>query len=208
MNGLFDGIFPKNKEKILNLIGSDFLTVNENVNITSFVMQKRSLCYIEYGKIQIIKNAYNGNRIIIDEYKCGDLIENIRNSDLEIITQKPTKILSFDYNELLNISKKKISQADLFQRNVLILMHRIIQKNSYRIEILSQKTIRNKLLHYFSINSNSQTQSFYISSTFSALADYLCVDRCAMTREIKNLKDEGLIKIKGKKITLLYSVNY
>ena len=40
--------------------------------------------------------------------------------------------------------------------------------------------------------------------TFKELAEYLAVDRSAMTRELKNLKEAGFIDIKSKKITLLY----
>ena len=36
------------------------------------------------------------------------------------------------------------------------------------------------------------------------MADYLGIDRSAMTREMKLLKDEGFIKTTGKRITLLY----
>ena len=45
---------------------------------------------------------------------------------------------------------------------------------------------------------------FTIPLTFTELANYLSVDRSAMTREIKNLKDDGFIKTNGRKITLLY----
>ena len=37
------------------------------------------------------------------------------------------------------------------------------------------------------------------------LADYLAIDRCAMTRELKYLKEEGFISVNGRVITLLYS---
>ena len=40
--------------------------------------------------------------------------------------------------------------------------------------------------------------------TYIELADYLSVDRSAMTRELKNLAEEGFIKREDKKITLLY----
>ena len=45
---------------------------------------------------------------------------------------------------------------------------------------------------------------FILPFTYTELADYLSVDRSAMQRELKNLKDEGFISTNGKRITLNY----
>lgn len=74
-----------------------------------------------------------------------------------------------------------------------------------RIEILSKKTIRDKLLSYFRILSqNSFSKTFTLPFSLTDLADYLSVDRSAMMREIKALKEDGIIKKMDKnKFTLL-----
>ena len=78
-----------------------------------------------------------------------------------------------------------------------------INNNSDRIEILTNKTIRNKLLTYFKIKSKQvKSKIIYLPYNYSDLADYLAVDRSSMHRELKNLKDEGIIDVKNKKITL------
>ena len=79
------------------------------------------------------------------------------------------------------------------------------EEKNERIEILTKKTIRNRLLEYFTIMSNKHgTKFIYLPFNYTDLADYLAIDRCAMSRELKNLKEEGFIEIKGKRITLLY----
>ena len=84
------------------------------------------------------------------------------------------------------------------------LINSINDKNN-RIEILTKKTIRNRLLEYFKIVSlKNKSKNIYLPFTFTDLADYLAIDRSAMTRELKNLKEEGFIEIKNKRITLLY----
>ena len=83
---------------------------------------------------------------------------------------------------------------------IFILNDKMEEKNK-RIQILTKKTIRNKLLEYFNF---SNSRYVYLPFSFMALADYLGVDRSALSREIKFLKDEGFIEIKGKRITLLY----
>ena len=78
-------------------------------------------------------------------------------------------------------------------------------EKSERIKMLTNKTIRNKLLEYFNINSRkSGSRYIYLPFNFSDLASYLAIDRSAMSREIGYLKEEGFIEIKGKRITLLY----
>ena len=73
------------------------------------------------------------------------------------------------------------------------------------IEVLSKRGIREKILEYFSILSNrTLNKTFILPYTFTDLADYLNVDRSAMMRELKSLKEEGFIKKTGNKITLLY----
>ena len=75
-----------------------------------------------------------------------------------------------------------------------------------RIELLTKKNIRDKLLSYFDIISrNRLSKKFTLPFTLTDLADYLSVDRSAMMRELSHLKEEGFIDKKGKKITLLYN---
>ena len=65
-----------------------------------------------------------------------------------------------------------------------------------RIEILSSKTTRDKILAFVNISlANSNATSFKLPMTLTSLAEYLCVDRSAMMRELKKLSDEGVLKI-------------
>ena len=63
-----------------------------------------------------------------------------------------------------------------------------------QIEIVSKKTLREKILCYLSLQAQRQN-SRYIEIPFGriAWAEYLCADRSALTRELVKLKKEGLI---------------
>lgn len=69
---------------------------------------------------------------------------------------------------------------------------------SVHINILSRRTTRQKLLTYFDTIAEGKT-SFEIPLSLTDLADYICSDRSAMMREIKNMKDEGILLLDGKK---------
>ena len=58
---------------------------------------------------------------------------------------------------------------------------------------------------YFNfISSKKHTNKFILKYTLTDLADYLSVDRSAMMRELKLLKDDGLVDKIGNTIILLY----
>jgi CRP-like cAMP-binding protein len=69
---------------------------------------------------------------------------------------------------------------------------------SVHINILSRRTTRQKLLTYFDTVSDG-ANDFEIPLSFTDLADYICSDRSAMMREIKNMKGEGVLILDGRK---------
>ena len=81
---------------------------------------------------------------------------------------------------------------------------KLIELNG-RVEVLSKRTIREKLLGYFNLMVKGKTNRyFYLPFSYTELADYLAIDRSAMMREIKNLKEEGIVTINSRKIVLNY----
>jgi len=208
MISLFNNISPSNKGRLLRILESTNFTYQKSVNISYLFKDKNTIGFIASGSIDIIKIDYNGNKTIIDnlieEDILGSSITNIINSDYEVITKEKTNLILFDYQVILKCSNNTFYYEQFIKNMLDILMEKNTEKNE-RLEILSEKTIRNKLLEYFRITSIKNTSKvIYLKSTFTSLADYLSIDRTAMSRELKHLKEEGFISIKGKKITLLY----
>lgn len=210
MISLFKDITPDNKGKLLKLLETSNFTYQKGVNIAYLFKDKESIGLVISGSLDIIRIDYNGTRAIIEtifeEEILGTSLTSLLSNDYEIITREDTKILWLDYNVILGINDIKYSYYNQFIKNLLMIA---LEKNTLkneRIEILTQKTIRNKLLEYFRIEAlKNRSKIIYLKSTWQDLADYLAIDRSAMTRELKNLKKEGFINTKGRVITLLYS---
>ena len=105
--------------------------------------------------------------------------------------------------------ERKCKKNCKFHEELLIgLPNLVLTKESdlnLRIEILSQKSFRDKILSYFRILSqNSFSKTFTLPFSLTDIADYLSVDRSAMMRELSHLKEEGFIEKIGHKIKLLY----
>ena len=83
-------------------------------------------------------------------------------------------------------------------------MSQTATKLGERVEILSQRSIRGKLKSYFHIMSiRSCTDTFLPPFTLSTLADYLSIDRSAMMRELKKLREEGLVDVQRRNVRVL-----
>lgn len=209
MTNLFHNISDKNQEKLLKLLEANTFTYKKDMTILSTSRNENIIGIVASGYIQIIKNDYNGNRIIIEELEensvFGSMFSSISNNEYEIITKEESKIIIMEYERIIANSKNNLSFYNQFIQNLLQIISNKINEKNDRIEILTEKTIRNKLLKYFQIVSKKNgSKNIYLPFTFTELAEYIAVDRSAMSRELKNLKEEGFIEIKSRKITLLY----
>ena len=206
MNDLFNNILNEHRDKILKSLEGNTLHFKKNNTILSNIKQENIIGIILEGYVQIVKTDYNGNRTIIEDLYDNDIfsskLSNISNNEYSIVTKEDTKLIILYFNEILN-NQLNTSYYNQFLKNLLHIMSNKMTNINNRIEILSNKTIRNKLLAYFKIMSKrNNSKVIYLTYTFIDLADYLGVDRSAMYRELKNLKEEGLITIVNKKIIL------
>ncbi len=88
--------------------------------------------------------------------------------------------------------------------NLLSLISQKAFALSERVEVLSCRSTREKLLCYFRIRAGEEKSlSFSLPFTLSALAEYLCVDRSAMMRELKKLREAGFLEVSGKQVRFL-----
>ena len=208
MKGPFYNIDEIDKEQLLKQLETVTFEFPKNNTILEKIKNDNFIGIIIDGLVQIIKTDYNGNRTIIEELSensmFGSRISSLSNKEYSIITKEDTRIIIIDYDQILrcNVNSNYYNQ---FIKNLLDITINSVNSKNERIEILTKKTIRNKLLEYFRIvSSKNNSRNIYLPFTFTDLADYLAIDRSAMTRELKYLKEEGFIEIKNKRITLLY----
>ena len=164
------------------------------------------------GMCDIIYHDYKGNNITVETLTENNIfgtdISGINNREFSIITREPTTIITFDYKLLTrreNIDNKVYNEILL---NMFDIIHEKKKDKNERIQILSNKTIRNKILEFLSIErKKSHSKNIYLKGNFSDLANYLCVDRAALARELSFMREEGFIETKTKRITILYDEN-
>ena len=101
----------------------------------------------------------------------------------------------------VNMNDEIVDQKDLLS---FFYERRWYNERNNHIQILTKRSIRDKLLEYFNLNKTPGSKILYLPSTITDLANYLAIDRSAMSRELKNLRDDGFIETKGKRIYLKY----
>lgn len=208
MSSIYDNIPLKNKAKLLKMVMGYNVKYNKNQEITDHLNDEDDIALVVSGKIQIVRNNYNGTTTILEEFNKDDLINSIsiylKNNDTEVIAKEETEITLFSYKMIISQDIKDYTYNQ-FIKNLFIIFNNQISSRNERIEILSKRTIRDKLLEYFSIMSRKSGSKYvYLPFNFSSLANYLAIDRSAMSRELSYMKEERLITVKGKRITLLY----
>ena len=205
---LFNKISVKEQAKLLKLLETSILNFKKDTIILSTIKENIIGVILE-GYAQIIRTDYNGNRTIIEELEENDIfgssISSLSSNECQVITKEDTKVLIIDYDRIIESKNNTYPYYNQFIKNLLEITTNIIDEKNERIEILTKKTIRDKLLEYFNTYSKKHgTRIIYLPFSFTDLADYLAVDRSAMSRELKYLKEEGFINSKGRRITLLY----
>jgi len=199
---IFDGIDEKDISKLIKNLDANIINYDKGITISKNTNTEKIIGIILDGTANIEKYDYNGNKTIIDKLERNSIFSDIflyTKSDISIITTSKCQVLVFEYNSLLKNLKNTV-----LVNNIFIMFTDKIIKLNIRIELLSKRTIKDKLLTYFKILSNNKfNKTFNLPFTYTELADFLSIDRSAMMREIKKLKDKGYIETNNRKIKLI-----
>ena len=135
----------------------------------------------------------------------GTNMSGIDNNECQIIVEEPSKVLAISYETILREENINHAYFNKFLLNIFEIVNSNYKNTNDRIYILTKKTIRDKLLAFFENEyRKNRSQTIYLPYTLKDLSDYISVNRSAMFRELKSLKEERFIKIDGNRITLLY----
>lgn len=183
---------------------------NKNEIITTYIQKRNQICIMLDGKADLIRFDLNGNQDIVDKFNTSDIFGEAfypvhTNNELTVVSASPCDVLFLLHDDIAHKCKENCKFHSTLSSIILELTLRNAVHQNTRIEVLSKRTIREKILTYLSILSSKDfSKSVTIPFSFTNLADYLSVDRSAMMRELKNLIDEGFIAKNGNKIKLLY----
>ena len=209
MTHLFDNINDKDIEKLKRFLRASTSTYPKNINILSNIHKDDFIAIIDYGCIDFEFVDYEGNKTILETLNTGSIFGSLtfslNSEDINCITKEKTQITFIEYNQITNDEILKSDYYIIFIKNIIKLLSEQVILKINRISLLIKKTTREKLLKYFKmISKETGNNVITLPISYTELAEYLSVDRSAMTRELSYLKEDGLIRTNGRRITLNY----
>jgi CRP-like cAMP-binding protein len=178
-------------------------TFNRQDIIVNPSSDKNMIGIIISGMAYLTTINLNYQKRILDYYEVNDIfnnrtLANLGNNSYYIYAKTKCSVVFLDLRELQSNSNDTM---DKFQDYML---DKVGRRTLQHIDILSQLTLRNKLLSYFDYcKKSTQSTRFILPLTLTDLADYLAVDRSAMMRELGKMREEKIIQSNGRNITIL-----
>ena len=208
--GLFEEIEEENLTAMLDCLGAKVFSVKKDMTIFCEGTPAKYIGLILSGAVQMVQDDFYGNRSIVTSIGENGLFgESFACAG---ITSLPVSFISSKDCEIMLIDCKRITNtccnACSFHKQVIFnLLHLVARKNldfHQKIEITSKRSTKEKLMTYLlSVAKQTGSSSFTIPYDRQALADYLGVERSAMSAEIGKLRKEGIIECQKSHFTIL-----
>ena len=197
---LFDGIAETELASLLKCLGAKLVSFDKNSVVLASGEAVSSFGIVMSGQVRIYQDDYYGNRSIIGGAGPGVMFgESFAFAETR---ELPVSVSSVTDCEIIFIDSFRLSSpcgnaCSFHSRLIKNLLSTIAKKNvmlTQKIEITSKRSTREKLLAYLSAEAQrAKSSSFSIPFDRQELADYLSVDRSAMSAELGKLRDEGLL---------------
>lgn len=177
-----------------------------------------------HGTVLMEKNDRYGNSCFFTELREHELFaepfmdSTIQSSSVNYKAMTNCSVLFFRYRDMWRPCEHNCPCHSIFTENLMNLLAMKSRSLLAKIEILSKKSLRDRILTFFNILDRSShivgmredtppaglsENQFFIPYNHSEMAEYLCVNRSALVRELKRMKDEKIIDYEKNVYTLL-----
>ena len=207
---LFRGISPQEIETMMSCLrgvtkkyarGSIIYHAGDTLNSMGMVLT---------GSVSIENDDIWGNKSILDKVGPGQVFAETyaclpgEPLMVNIGASEPTEILFMNTDCMFTVCSHACGFHNKLIRNMLTISAQKSLNLSRRILHTSSKTIRGRLLSYLSFQATQHgSREFEIPFNRQQLADYLSVDRSAMSNELSKMQKEGMIKSDRNHFTIL-----
>ena len=165
---------------------------------------------ITRGTAELVRFDYTGTRTILERLDTGGVFGEVLaftpalGDCVDVVAAQRCEVLFMDYGHIMGRCEKACTHHSQLVQNMFRLVADQTQRLSQRVEVLSRRSIREKLQCYLQLRSREEgSDTVELPFTLSALADYISTDRSAMRRELKKMREDGLIAMEGRSVTLL-----
>lgn len=199
-NPLFVGIKENEIQSMFRCLGA-YIKSYKKDEITILPSDKvKCVGLILTGGIDMVKENEDGDEILLADLKEGELFGETfacgtqQDSSLTFRAAADTEVLFLPFYKVLNVCTMSCPFHHRLTENMVRM---ICEKNirlMEKVEVISRKTLRDKILTYLAIQSEKQgSRRVEVPLGRTEMAEYLCADRSALTRELSRMQEDGLI---------------
>ncbi|HJA35266.1 MAG TPA: Crp/Fnr family transcriptional regulator [Firmicutes bacterium] len=197
---LFQGIAPKELEQMLECLGASARQYGKGQTIYHVGETVEQMGVVVTGSVHVVQDDVWGNRSIWAQVGPGQVFAEtyaslpgeVLNVGVEAVEE--TQVLFLDVGRVLQVCPGGCPFHSRLLRNLLQVMALKNLNLTRKISHITPRSIRERMLAYLSNEAVRQgTMDFRIPFNRQQLADYLSVDRSALSAELSKMKREGLL---------------
>jgi CRP-like cAMP-binding protein len=165
---------------------------------------------VRSGRVLVVKDDYFGKRHIVAEVGPGGLFAEslvcaeAETSPVTVIAAVKSTLLLIEYSGIITTCPNACGFHTILIKNMMRILAMRNRQLIDKLEHLTRPNVREKALSYLSERAKAQgTAVFEIPFDRQGLADYLAVDRSALSRQLSALRDEGVIKFRKNRFELV-----
>ena len=198
---LFHGIAPQDCAKVLGCLNGQVRRYSKGEYVVRRGDKVRSLGFVMEGLVTMERTDALGNRSILGNVAAGGVFAEVfaasgAPSEVDVVATVSTTVAHIDFERILNTCPTTCSYHAKLIRNLFAAMGQRNLALTRKIADVTPRTIRGRLISYLSDQATRHADErgvFHIPYSRQQLADYLCVDRSALSTELTRMKKDGII---------------
>ena len=207
---LFAGVDDDEIMSMLSCLGARHKTYKKGEYVLRQGEHLSDITVLVEGNLHIQKDDYWGNRSILGEISVGEMFgEAYAAHDSgallnDVVAVEDSAVIFFDVKRILTTCSSACRFHAMVVQNLFFAISEKNRKLVQKLGHMSKRTTREKLISYLSEQAGKQNSaSFTIPFNRQQLADFLSVDRSAMSNELCKMRDEGLLEFEKNRFRLL-----
>ena len=207
---LFSGIGEEDLSAMLNCLQARLLTFKKGDYVYHEGEYIDQIAILIEGSLLVQHDDFWGNRSIINAIRAGEMFGESYASPAsgalmnDVIAAENSTIIVFDVKHILTVCSSACRFHSMVVQNLVFSISEKNRNLVQKIGHMAKRSTRAKLLSYLSSEAKKQnSNTFTIPFTRQQLADFLCVDRSAMSNELCKMRDEGLLEFNRNQFMLL-----
>lgn len=207
---LFSGVGEEDVTSMLSCLGARLKSYKKGEFVLRQGEHLSDIVVLVDGKLHIQKDDYWGNRSILGLIDVGEMFGEAyvspESSSLinDVVAVEDSTAIFFDVKRIITTCPSACRFHSMVVQNMFFAISEKNRKLVQKLGHMSKRTTREKLISYLSEEAGRQnSSSFSIPFNRQQLADFLSVDRSAMSNELCKMRDEGLLEFEKNKFRLL-----